>query len=83
MQSNSVGRSIVSILKRDPRRYGEVASRLHGRQLPSTLRMYLWLDMLLRQERERLREGCVTCVYAVYLFLLLYIWRYIGCIPLS
>jgi hypothetical protein len=56
MQSNCVGRSIVSILKRDPRRYGEVAARLHGRQLPSTLRMYLWLDMLLRQDREQLKD---------------------------
>ena len=50
-QSESLGRSLIAILKQDPRRFSEVAWRLHGRQLPGSLRMYIWLDVLLLANR--------------------------------
>ena len=57
MQSDSVGRSIIALLKRDPRRFPEVAGRLLGRQLPDSLRRYVWMDVLLKAERQRLPDG--------------------------
>lgn len=56
MQSNSLGRSLAAILKRDPRRFGEVAAKLNGRQLPASLRTYIWMDLLLKHEREKLND---------------------------
>ncbi len=57
LQSDSLGRSLVALLKRDPRRFTEVAARLAGRQLPEGLRAYMWTDVLLREERIQLSEG--------------------------
>ena len=56
MQSNTLGRSLIAILKRDPRRFPEVAAKLRGRQLPGLLRNYIWMDVLLKREREKLND---------------------------
>ena len=56
MQSNTLGRSVMAILKRDPRRFGEVAAKLRGRQLPGVLRTYIWMDVLLKRERDKLND---------------------------
>ena len=57
MQSDSLGRSLIAILKRDPRRYAEVSAGLLGRQLPEPLRNYIWLDVLFKAERKRMPDG--------------------------
>ena len=54
LQSNTLGRSVLHVLQRDPRRFAEVTARLHARQLPASLRVYIWMDVLLRQERHKL-----------------------------
>ena len=59
LQSNSIGRSLLAILQRDPRRFNSVVSKLHGRQLPGTLRTYIWTDVLLKREREKLQDALV------------------------
>lgn len=56
MQSNALGRSVLALLRRDPRRFSDVAARLHGRQLPGSLRTYIWLDVLLKKEREKVND---------------------------
>ena len=56
MQSNSLGRSVIAMLKRDPRRFTTVSRALHGRQLPGSLRAYLWLDVLLKEDRKKLND---------------------------
>ena len=55
-QSDAIGAGIVSLLQRDPRRLDQVAGRLHGRQLPGSLRAYVWADVLLKNERRRMKE---------------------------
>ncbi|KAK7475022.1 hypothetical protein BaRGS_00033703 [Batillaria attramentaria] len=55
-QSDCIGAAVVSLLQRDPRKFDQVAGRLHGRQLPGTLRQYMWADVLLKQERKRMKE---------------------------
>ncbi len=57
MESDSLGRSIMAILHSDPRRFTQVAAHLHGKQLPGMLRTYIWLDVLLRKDRQRIKEG--------------------------
>lgn len=56
IQSNTIGRSILAILKRDPRRLVQVVASLHGRQLSGSLRSYIWMDMLLKCERDKLKS---------------------------
>ena len=60
-QSDHIGRSVLAILQKDPRKFDHVAQRLHGRQLPGTLRSYIWSDVLFKKERERLKEVYVVC----------------------
>ena len=55
-QSDAIGAAVVSLLQRDPRKFNHVAGRLHGRQLPGSLRAYMWADGLFRNERRRLKE---------------------------
>lgn len=55
-QSDAIGAAVVTLLQRDPRKFDQVAGRLHGRQLPGSLRAYIWADMLLKGERKRLKE---------------------------
>ncbi|XP_019641118.1 PREDICTED: uncharacterized protein LOC109482733 isoform X6 [Branchiostoma belcheri] len=58
--SDSLGRHVVAILKRDPRRLQEVCSRLLGKQLPGTLRMYVWTDVLMKEERRKIKDHSVN-----------------------
>ncbi|XP_076453203.1 uncharacterized protein LOC143288510 isoform X2 [Babylonia areolata] len=55
-QSDCIGAGVVSLLQRDPRKFDHVAGRLHGRQLPGSLRAYMWADVLLKGERRRMKE---------------------------
>lgn len=55
-QSDTIGNAIVSLLQRDPRKFEVVAGRLHGRQLPGTLRSYMWADVLFKAERKKMKE---------------------------
>lgn len=55
-QSDCIGAAVVSLLQRDPRKFDHVAGRLHGRQLPGSLRAYMWADVLLKAERKRMKE---------------------------
>ncbi|XP_052270374.1 uncharacterized protein LOC127871467 isoform X3 [Dreissena polymorpha] len=61
-QSNHIGKSVLAILQQDPRKFEHVAGRLHGRQLPGSLRAYMWSDVLFRDERKRLKEVVVEKV---------------------
>jgi hypothetical protein len=56
-QTEAVGQCVKSVLQRDPRRFVDISRRLHGRQLPGSLRSYMWLDVLFKTDRERLKEG--------------------------
>ncbi|CAH1233847.1 ANK2 [Branchiostoma lanceolatum] len=58
--SDSLGRHVVAILRRDPRRLQEVCSRLLGKQLPGTLRMYVWTDVLMKEERRKVKDHSVN-----------------------
>ena len=53
VQSNGLGRCMVAILSRDPRRFNDIAAKLHGRQLPASLRTFIWMDGLYRKERQQ------------------------------
>ncbi|CAH1801454.1 unnamed protein product [Owenia fusiformis] len=55
--SEAIGESVIDILKKDPRRFDEVTARLHGKQLPETLRSYMWDDVLLKEERSRMKDA--------------------------
>ena len=55
-QSDEIGKSVLAILQRDPRKFDHVAGRLHGRQLPGSLRSYMWSDVLFKAERKRMKE---------------------------
>ncbi|XP_060065450.1 uncharacterized protein LOC132545744 isoform X1 [Ylistrum balloti] len=57
VQSDAIGQAVMAILERDPRKFDHVAGRMHGRQLPGTLRAHMWADVLFREERKRLSEG--------------------------
>ncbi|XP_053375803.1 uncharacterized protein LOC123533294 isoform X1 [Mercenaria mercenaria] len=61
-QSDEIGKSILAILQKDPRKFDHVAGRLHGRQLPGSLRAYIWSDVLFKEERKRLKEVVVEKV---------------------
>lgn len=61
-QSNEIGKSILAILQKDPRKFDHVAGSLHGRQLPGSLRAYMWSDVLFKVERRRLKEVVVEKV---------------------
>ena len=49
-----VAESLMSILKKDPRRIAFVLQKLNGQQLPSNLRQLIWSDILVRHERKKL-----------------------------
>ena len=55
-QSDEIGKSILAVLQKDPRKFDHVAGRLHGRQLPGSLRSYMWSDVLFKAERKRMKE---------------------------
>ncbi|XP_013392664.1 uncharacterized protein LOC106160570 [Lingula anatina] len=55
-QSDLMGTALIATLKRDPRRFEEVSRRLHGRQLPGGLRCYMWIDVLFRAERQKMKD---------------------------
>lgn len=55
-QSEIMGSAVVSLLQRDPRKFEVVVGRLHGRQLPGTLRTYIWADVLFKAERQKMKE---------------------------
>ncbi|KAH9512915.1 hypothetical protein Btru_036992 [Bulinus truncatus] len=55
-QSDTIGAAVVSLLQRDPRKFEVVANHLHGRQLPGSLRAYMWADILFKAERKKNRE---------------------------
>lgn len=55
-QSDAIGAAVVSLLMRDPRKFDHVAGGLHGRQLPGSLRAYMWADVLFKAERSRMKE---------------------------
>ncbi|XP_052800410.1 uncharacterized protein LOC128231514 isoform X2 [Mya arenaria] len=61
-QSDQIGKSVLAILQKDPRKFDHVAGRLHGRQLPGSLRSYMWSDVLFKEERKRLKEVVVEKV---------------------
>ncbi|XP_072026594.1 uncharacterized protein [Amphiura filiformis] len=46
--SNLLGHSLCAILQRDPNRLSYICKRLGGKQLPASLREFLWAEMLLR-----------------------------------
>ncbi|XP_038059084.1 uncharacterized protein LOC119730318 [Patiria miniata] len=46
--SDHLGRSLITILQRDPSRLDSICQRLSGKQLPATLRSYLWAEILLQ-----------------------------------
>lgn len=45
---------MLKILERSPRRFAAVAKRLHGRLLPSRLRMFMWTEVLYQSEKDKL-----------------------------
>ncbi|XP_064612744.1 LOW QUALITY PROTEIN: uncharacterized protein LOC135476597 [Liolophura sinensis] len=55
LQSDKIGKAIVQVLQRDPRKFDLVVGRLHGRQLPGILRSYIWADVLFRDQRKRMK----------------------------
>jgi len=55
--SNSLGRSVITLLIEDPRRFEKVVTRLSGRQLPSSLRKFIWKDGLMFEDHKRYTEG--------------------------
>ncbi|XP_022095800.1 uncharacterized protein LOC110981999 [Acanthaster planci] len=50
--SDHLGMSLIAILQRDPTRLDSVCRRLSGKQLPQTLRSYLWAEILLRMAED-------------------------------
>ncbi|XP_062597302.1 uncharacterized protein LOC134258744 isoform X2 [Saccostrea cucullata] len=56
-QSDLIGRAVQAILQRDPRKYDYVAGKMHGRQLPGSLRTFMWSDELFREERKKMPEA--------------------------
>ncbi|CAG5136649.1 unnamed protein product [Candidula unifasciata] len=61
-QSDLMGSAVVSLLQRDPRKFEVVVGRLHGRQLPGSLRTYIWADVLFKAERQKMKEVYVEKV---------------------
>ncbi|KAL5015854.1 hypothetical protein ScPMuIL_005443 [Solemya velum] len=55
-QSDIVGKSVLAILQRDSRKFEMVVGRLHGRQLPGSLRAYIWSEVLLKAERKKMND---------------------------
>ena len=55
-QSDNIGKAVMAILERDPRKFEHVAGRLHGRQLPGSLRSHIWAEILFKEERKRMPE---------------------------
>jgi hypothetical protein len=74
-QSDEIGKSILAILQKDPRKFEHVAERLHARQLPGSLRAYMWSDILFKEERKRLKE--VLVYSSCFRFLLVEICRFL------
>jgi len=58
-QSNFLGESVKVVLQRDPRRFAQVVRALHGRPLPSSLRSYIWMDVMLKHERDKINDVLV------------------------
>lgn len=61
-QSNAIGEAVVALLQRDPRKFDIVVGRMHGRQLPGSLRAYIWADVLFKAERKKMKEVFVEKV---------------------
>ncbi|GFO41253.1 hypothetical protein PoB_006775800 [Plakobranchus ocellatus] len=55
-QSDAIGAAVVSLLQRDPRKFDIVVGKIHGRQLPGSLRAYIWADVLFKAERKKMKE---------------------------
>ena len=55
-QSDAIGAAVVALLQRDPRKFDIVVGRMHGRQLPGSLRAYIWADVLFKAERKKMKE---------------------------
>ncbi|CAF1647042.1 unnamed protein product, partial [Didymodactylos carnosus] len=50
--SDIVSESVVSLLRRDPRRIVFITEKLFGQQLPIVLRQFLWTECLLKFEKR-------------------------------
>ncbi|KAK3710497.1 hypothetical protein RRG08_021313 [Elysia crispata] len=61
-QSDAIGAAVVALLQRDPRKFDIVVGRMHGRQLPGSLRAYIWADVLFKAERKKMKEVFVEKV---------------------
>ena len=61
-QSDKIGAAVATLLQQDPKKFEIVVGRLHGRQLPGTLRSYIWADVLFKGERKRMKEVFVEKV---------------------
>ena len=55
-QSGLIGAAVRAVLARDPRKFAQVVRAMHGRPLPPSLRAYVWMEVLLRQERDKLND---------------------------
>ncbi|PVD32717.1 hypothetical protein C0Q70_08162 [Pomacea canaliculata] len=55
-QSENIGAAVVALLQRDPKKFGHVVDSLHGRQLPGSLRAYIWADVLFKAKRRHAKE---------------------------
>ncbi|RUS81425.1 hypothetical protein EGW08_010809 [Elysia chlorotica] len=61
-QSDAIGAAVVALLQRDPRKFDIVVGKMHGRQLPGSLRAYIWADVLFKAERKKMKEVFVEKV---------------------
>ncbi|XP_072326028.1 uncharacterized protein [Scyliorhinus torazame] len=52
MQSEVLGGSICAILRSDREQIPVICERLRGKLLPNTLRSFIWLDKLLKMEKQ-------------------------------
>ncbi|XP_070571516.1 uncharacterized protein [Ptychodera flava] len=56
--SETLGRAISSLLRRNPNRLHEVCEKLAGKQLPGGLRQYIWTEVLFKSDKSLLsKEG--------------------------
>lgn len=55
-QSENIGAAVVALLQRDPKKFSHVVDSLHGRQLPGSLRAYIWADVLFKAKRRHVKE---------------------------
>ncbi|XP_067823996.1 uncharacterized protein [Heptranchias perlo] len=52
MQSETLGDSVCAILRSDRERMPAICERLRGKLLPTTLRCFIWLDKLLKMDKQ-------------------------------